>query len=356
MQTDSQAESSPASDASEESNHLLTAGGLLQQERQRLGLNEKEVADQLHITVHYVKALESNSYEKLPGAVFAKGYLKSYAILLGMDVEHILARYAEFSQQQKSDSEEATRLRARRKKDRNKPFVIVSLLVFVGGFLGLWLVNSYFPGETVTDAPSSANAVEDVEAENSNLGQPSEQQLTNQPQLTIQAEPEEDAVASAPEETLAPEASTAGLIETVQTTAQVLQPGIDVSSTPEEVADVAIETAASDSPAEIPQPVITQSVETQSEQPRLIAIDSIGDDILRISFTGESWVEVNDSESQQIYRDIREAGDILEITGSAPFNVLLGDAPFIQMSLNGDEIDLSSDIRIDNSARLTVGL
>ena len=78
--------------------------------------------------------------------------------------------------------------------------------------------------------------------------------------------------------------------------------------------------------------------------------------MLRISFTGESWIEVNDSESQQIYRDIREAGDVLEITGSAPFNILLGDAPFARMSLNGDEIDLAEDIRIDNSARLTVGL
>jgi len=93
-----------------------------------------------------------------------------------------------------------------------------------------------------------------------------------------------------------------------------------------------------------------------SGQPRVITIEAIGSDLLRISFIGESWIEVNDSESRQIYRDIREAGDVLEITGSAPFNILLGDAPFINMSLNGDEIDLSADIRIDNSARLTVGL
>ena len=93
-----------------------------------------------------------------------------------------------------------------------------------------------------------------------------------------------------------------------------------------------------------------------TDQARVITIEAIGNDVLRISFIGESWIEVNDSESQQIYRDIREAGDVLEITGSAPFNILLGDAPLISMSFNGDEIDLSADIRIDNSARLTVGL
>ena len=66
--------------------------------------------------------------------------------------------------------------------------------------------------------------------------------------------------------------------------------------------------------------------------------------------------EVNDGESRQIYRDLREAGDVLEITGNAPFNILLGDAVFIRMSLNGSEIDVSTKIRIDNSARLIVGL
>jgi len=99
----------------------------------------------------------------------------------------------------------------------------------------------------------------------------------------------------------------------------------------------------------------TAGAET-TDQPRVITIEAIGNDVLRISFIGESWIEVNDSKSQQIYRDIREAGDILEIIGNAPFNILLGDAPLVSMSLNGDEIDLSADIRIDNSARLTVGL
>ena len=98
------------------------------------------------------------------------------------------------------------------------------------------------------------------------------------------------------------------------------------------------------------------AVAEATDQSRVFTIEAIGNDVLRISFIGESWIEVNDSESQQIYRDIREAGDVLEITGSAPFNILLGDAPFTSMSLNGDEIDLSADIRIDNSARLTVGL
>ena len=47
---------------------------------------------------------------------------------------------------------------------------------------------------------------------------------------------------------------------------------------------------------------------------------------------------------------------MLEIKGVAPFDVFLGDAPQIRLSLNGNDIDLSQEPRIDNSVQLTVGL
>ena len=86
-----------------------------------------------------------------------------------------------------------------------------------------------------------------------------------------------------------------------------------------------------------------------------IKIVSNGSDFLRISFLGNSWIEVNDSFEKRIYRDIRLAGDILDIKGDAPFDIFFGDAPNIKIFFNGIEIDIAEKIRIDNSARLVVG-
>jgi cytoskeleton protein RodZ len=109
--------------------------------------------------------------------------------------------------------------------------------------------------------------------------------------------------------------------------------------------------------AVIPEPVaIVEQAVSPATEARVITVQADGSDVLRISFSGESWVEVNDGASNEIYRDLLEAGDILQITGTAPFNVLLGDAPFTELTFNGDEVDVSGNIRIDNSARLTVGL
>jgi cytoskeleton protein RodZ len=358
MSTEPLIEKAAELEASQQSIDVLTAGDVLQRQRQHLGLNEREVADQLHITIHYVKALESNSYEKLPGAIFAKGYLKSYALFLGLDVEGLMSRYDEFAHQQNADSAEERRLlRARKKKERDKPLVIVSLIVFVVGFLGLWLAKSYFADEPVSDLPSTAESVEGAENMRPALSQMVEPQVTTQSQLTLEVELEE---ISAPTNQLI---ISPGLEElSVLASEQLVE--VDLGSNVDSESAQSSETRGSGGSSSVEE--LTSALQAlraeqtavaeATDQSRVFTIESIGNDVLRISFIGESWIEVNDSESKQIYRDIREAGDVLEITGSAPFNILLGAAPFVNMSLNGDEIDLSADIRIDNSARLTVGL
>ena len=88
---------------------FLTAGDMLREERLRQNISEKEVGDQLHITAHYVRALESNNYEKLPGAVFVKGYLKAYASLLNLDEAELLGKYENASWQQHEEEKERAR-------------------------------------------------------------------------------------------------------------------------------------------------------------------------------------------------------------------------------------------------------
>ena len=358
MPTEPLIETATELEASQQSIDVLTAGDILQRERKRLGLNEKEVADQLHVTMHYVKALESNSYEKLPGAIFAKGYLKSYALFLGLDVEDLMSRYDELTHQLNADSaEERLLLGAHKKKDRNRNLVIVSLKFFVVGFLGLWLANSYFTEESVSDLPSAAESVESAENIRPAFSQVVELQVKTQPQLTLEVELKEISVPTS-------QSVISSALEGLSVIASEHLVEVDLGSDVDSQSAQSTGIRGSRGGSSVEELTSTlqalgaeqTAVAGATDQSRVFTIKATGKDVLRISFIGESWIEVNDSESQQIYRDLREAGDVLEITGSAPFNILLGDAPFTSMSLNGDEIDLSANIRIDNSARLTVGL
>ncbi len=89
---------------------------------------------------------------------------------------------------------------------------------------------------------------------------------------------------------------------------------------------------------------------------QVITVDAGGSDLVEILFSGESLVQIDDGSARQIYREIRAAGDHLRLNGTGPFNVLLGDAATAELHLNGKKIDFTENIRIDNSARLTIGL
>lgn len=65
-------------------------GNLLAAARQAQNLSVAEVARQLKLTVHQVEALEAGEYEKLPGPVFVRGFIRNYARFVNLDPEQLV--------------------------------------------------------------------------------------------------------------------------------------------------------------------------------------------------------------------------------------------------------------------------
>ena len=68
-------------------------GGLLQQVREALGIDLREISERTKIGMAYLQALESESYDKLPPAVYVRGFLAEYAKMLGIDGERVVETY-----------------------------------------------------------------------------------------------------------------------------------------------------------------------------------------------------------------------------------------------------------------------
>ncbi|GEM_PF-3284502 len=60
-------------------------GRTLRESRESMGISVKDVADALRIRARYIEALENGENDKLPGEVYQKGYMKSYAKFLQME-------------------------------------------------------------------------------------------------------------------------------------------------------------------------------------------------------------------------------------------------------------------------------
>lgn len=68
-----------------------TAGSLLKEAREARGLTLEEAAAATRVRAPYLEALEDDQPQKLPAPVYARGYLRTYAQLLELEPEPLLA-------------------------------------------------------------------------------------------------------------------------------------------------------------------------------------------------------------------------------------------------------------------------
>lgn len=263
-------------------NVRATPGSLLLAQRETLELSLQHVADELNLTMHYVRALESDSYDKLPGDVFVKGYIRSYARLLGLDPDQMLEIYREFTTHKLARKEEAIKRHARRRMDKNRPWIIVSGVAFVVVAVLLWLLSTGNDSDTAS------------------------------------ADMEREAV---------------GVAGTVDGGSIDAMPVFDAAP----VADTS------------PAPVV-------QGQSGLTTLTWPGDDRVQLTFAQDSSVEIEHRGGDEAYREMHLAGEGLTVQGTAPFSIVLDNAPGVTLNFNGRQTDFSSNIKADNSVRLNIGL
>ena len=68
-------------------------GERLQREREMRGVTLDEIAEATKIGTRSLRALEAQEFEKLPGGIFNKGFVRAYAKFLGIDEEQAVTDY-----------------------------------------------------------------------------------------------------------------------------------------------------------------------------------------------------------------------------------------------------------------------
>ncbi|MEP6944427.1 MAG: helix-turn-helix domain-containing protein [Acidobacteriota bacterium] len=71
-----------------------TLGEKLRQAREEKGISVAEVAEQTRISPHYIESIERDDYKPLPGGIFNKGFVKSFAKYVNIDEQQALTDYS----------------------------------------------------------------------------------------------------------------------------------------------------------------------------------------------------------------------------------------------------------------------
>lgn len=78
------------------SNEKESFGEYLRREREMRGIPLDEIAEETRIGRGALQALENDDFKKLPPLVYVRGFLRTYASYLGLDVNDVLLRYQSY--------------------------------------------------------------------------------------------------------------------------------------------------------------------------------------------------------------------------------------------------------------------
>ena len=117
----------------------------MKRQREERGVSLRRIADATKISVSALEALERNDISRLPGGIFSRAFVRSYALEVGLDPEQTVR---EFLQQFPHDSatagspharvdDDGSESRSRRR--RTTLFTLIALSLVIGVIIVLTL-------------------------------------------------------------------------------------------------------------------------------------------------------------------------------------------------------------------------
>ncbi len=153
-----------------------TLGEKLRQAREERGISLSEVADQTRISPLYIESIENDDYRSLPGGIFNKGFVKSFAKYVGVDEQEALQDYASLAASPDNQMIEAARSYRPEvlTDDRSSSLPTIILAVII---LGLMTGGILFLVKYLQNKPAES-AITTLES-NANVNLPSNTNITN---------------------------------------------------------------------------------------------------------------------------------------------------------------------------------
>lgn len=72
---------------------MTELGTYLKEQRETLGISLEQIQSTTKIQKRYIVAIEEGDYKQLPGAFYARAFIKTYAEALGLDVDEVFTTY-----------------------------------------------------------------------------------------------------------------------------------------------------------------------------------------------------------------------------------------------------------------------
>jgi cytoskeleton protein RodZ len=156
-------------------------GQMITEARERKGLTREQVATEAHLPPHYVKMIETDSYDMISDRLYLVPFLRRYASFLGLDAEEIASRFVSNVQHAEANvvriSQEITMVAKKPGASRGIAFAVMIAAVVV--LLADLVWHRFVERETPPPAPVSAPVTTEPKAQAPNESLPPASIVTN---------------------------------------------------------------------------------------------------------------------------------------------------------------------------------
>lgn len=302
-------------------------GALIRAARERNRLSQEDLASATRLPLATIRALEADTTAALTEPVYIRGYFRKCAQTLGIPVERLLALYTPGSGPQLTRAKMPLTLASNvgepRAAGSQWPLLIATVVIVVG--VAIW----YFMGQQHLPLSSlSLNMSETAPTETS----------AQQP-----------APSSAPSSGLAPSTSR-GIDLAPQ------QPLADRAPPPAEPAAAGWPTVTPMPPGQIAAPDRTPAQQSGQTSAAAVSLPppATGATRLSLAVRHASWARVEDANGRVLINRVLQSGERPEFSGQAPYSVVLGYAPGVELQYDGQPVDISAYVSASSTARFTV--
>lgn len=323
----------------------VNPGETLRQARESNGWSLAEVALKLNLTVASLGNLEAGAFDKLPGHTFARGYIRAYAKLLGMDQTVLVQQFDQYTGSDAQGSNVHSLGRIEEPVRVSHTILrIVSLLLLIavigGGFVWWQDQASLRNKEPVAMNP------EHVEVEGAD----------GTTQIHPLDEPEDQAVVEGQAEGETALALPQDQEANAEAGAEPAAPAPAPVAPAAPAAPIATAPAAPSTPAPTAAAPATHAAPAAPVVPAAPAAPApvAGEGQVQIQFVADCWTQITDGNGKVLFSGLKRKGDSTAVNGKPPFAVRLGYARGAQVSYNGQPVDIAP-FTSGETARLKLG-
>lgn len=283
-----------------------TPGQVLRMEREQKKLSIEEIAKRIHLDVKIIEAIENDSSEGMPAAIYVRGYLRSYAKIVNVDADKIIELY-------NTDSPPPPEILPEVKQptqvsSNDKPVKAFTYLITLGLVLLLliWYQSNFVVDSQTKDGRrnNTATSINGVDITSPIINHLDSWQLS-----TDQEEKQNiDIELTTPLLTITDDVANLGTGKT----------GPAIEKTPIKIAE---------------------------DNSLLSTMMGQGPDTIEMKLSSDSWVEIYDVKNKRLFHRLALAGEQYSIKGTGPLTITLGFSKGVTIKYNGQPFNIAPHSR-----------